>query len=84
MVEFSARVETDRIINLTAIGGRIMDAVRFLIAKQRICNLYSDGKCWKCPLGTFQNSTHEFCNNFINNRPKEAVHAVEEWLRKNS
>mgnify|MGYP001851223609 CR=1 FL=1 len=59
-----------------------MDAVRFLIAKQRICNLYSDGKCWKCPLGTFQNSTHEFCNNFINNRPKEAVHAVEEWLRK--
>ena len=61
-----------------------MDAVRFLIAKQRICDLYSDGKCWKCPLGTFQNSTHEFCENFITNRPADAVSAVEEWLRKNT
>ena len=55
-----------------------MDAVKHLKTKLRMCTAYHH-KCKDCPLGQNSNGTELNCYLFQEQRPEEAVAAVEKW-----
>lgn len=53
-----------------------MDAVEYIKAKKRVCNIFS--KCKDCPLGKFKDGN---CGE--DNNAEAAVAALEKWLKEN-
>ena len=57
-----------------------MDAVKFLKAKQRMCDTYYDGDCKGCPLEPApEYGGYVSCEQFTEEDPDEVVLNVEEW-----
>lgn len=55
-----------------------MDAVEFLKERERMCKS-CEGKCSDCPIGKEKVNHNQYCREYIEKFPIEAVDLVEKW-----
>lgn len=53
-----------------------MDAIKYLIERERMCGMY---ECYECPMSEYAD-----CVNIEAEYPKKAVEIVENWSRENT
>ena len=54
----------------------MMDAVKFLREKNRMCKTHG---CIHCPMGRIKRNDYKLCADYIRDCPEQAVAIVERW-----